>query len=219
MRKNWSLESVESGQQVQDDKSSTAAALISGNPAGSPSCCYCSHSHKPSSCETVVHVDARKQILKKSGRCFICLRKGHLSKECRSTGRCRLCKSRHHSSICDHSTTGSRGGKPPDQPTQTTTQPANSGRQPSNTTVQPTSVQSIPSTPAIPQSATLNPAAPTFTSPSTSTSLYVDASKTVLLQTALTTAYNPRNPSVTTHPGQWESTLISHRKGTEITWT
>jgi len=46
-------ECTELGQQVQDDKSSTAAALISGSSAGSPPCCYCNHLHKLGSCEVL----------------------------------------------------------------------------------------------------------------------------------------------------------------------
>ena len=44
---------------------------------------------------------------------------------------------------------------------------------------------------------TLDPSAPVFTSPPTSTSLYVDSSKAILLQTALVEAYNPGDSSVT----------------------
>ncbi|XP_065902449.1 uncharacterized protein [Dysidea avara] len=143
-------------------------------------------------------------ILRRSGRCFICLRRGHLSRECKSTGRCRTCKDRHHTSICDHPTTGPCGRKISAQSSQTSIPPLNTSTQPSNTTVQPITPQRnlTVSTPAAaqttsPSTTALNPTAPTFTSPPTSTSLYVDASKTVLLQTALSQAYNPRNPSMT----------------------
>ena len=58
----------------------TAMVLISGNPSSSqPVCCYCSHLHKSINCESVVQTSARKQILKKSGRCFICLKRGTLA--------------------------------------------------------------------------------------------------------------------------------------------
>ena len=106
-------------------------------------------------------------------------------------------KGRHHTSICNHSTTSSHSGKSPAQSSQTSALPLISGTQASPTTVQPNPTQQslIVSTPTTVQSAppstTLNPAAPTFTSAPTSTSLYVDASKTVLLQTALTKARDP----------------------------
>jgi len=76
-----------------------------------------------------------------------------------------------------------------------------SGTRPSNTTVQPALAQSnfTVSTPVtVPTSTTpLTLIAPMFPSVPTYTSLYVNASNTVLLQTALTKAYNPRNPSMT----------------------
>jgi len=79
-----------------------------------------------------------------------------------------------------------RGGKITcTQPSHTSIQ--KSGTQPTKTSVQPTITQSnlTVSTPAtVPTSvAPLNPTAPTFASVPKSTSLYVDASKTVLLQT------------------------------------
>ena len=172
----------------------TAMALMSGNPSSSqPVCCYCSHPHKSIDCESVVQAGARKQILKKSGRCFICLKKGHLSRECRSTGRCRVCKGCHHSSICDHS-----------MPRSADTQQSSSSRRvtssrPSNASTQPSGVQR--SLPPVQNSSTsaaaLNPTAASFTSPPTSTSLYVGTNKAVLLQTALVEVYNPTNPSLT----------------------
>ena len=42
---------------------------------------------------------ARKYILIKQGRCFVCLRKDHLSKNCPSKHECLKCKGKHHISI------------------------------------------------------------------------------------------------------------------------
>ncbi len=53
--------------------------------------------HPSAECCTVPSAIARKQSLRASGRCFNCLRRGHLSRNCRSSGKC----SRHHSSICE----------------------------------------------------------------------------------------------------------------------
>ena len=39
-------------------------------------------------------------VVKSSGHCFICLRKGHLAVNCRSGRRCYHCEGRHHGSIC-----------------------------------------------------------------------------------------------------------------------
>ena len=204
---------TELSHQTHEDKPSTAAALISGNPSSAmPPCCYCNQVHKPASCSTVLQVDARKHILRRSGRCFVCLRKGHMSRECKSIGRCRLCKGRHHTSICEQATNSPLSEKGSIQSSQTSVLPLTPSTKPSTTTTQPKTIQQnlTVSTPAAaqntplsmptqntPLSTTLNPTAPTFTSPPTSTSMYVAASTTVLLQTALCKAYNPTNTSKT----------------------
>ena len=81
----------------------TAAALLtsnSGSNNGSPSCVYCGQGHTSTSCATVTDVAARKDVLRKTGRCYVCLRKNHLSRDCRSSSTCRVCRRRHHVSIC-----------------------------------------------------------------------------------------------------------------------
>ena len=67
-------------------------------------CAYCGQDHNSSSCLTVPTADARKQSLRHSGRCFICLRHNHMSRTCQSTMRCSHCRGKHHSSICQHTT-------------------------------------------------------------------------------------------------------------------
>ena len=76
----------------------TATTLLSGNSA--TSCCYCKQQHTAEACTSVKGIEDRKQTLRKFGRCFICLRKGHISRECRSRLRCSKCSARHHVSIC-----------------------------------------------------------------------------------------------------------------------
>ena len=44
-------------------------------------------------------VSARKQILRTNGRCFNCLRRCHIGRNCRSPRKCIKCNGRHHSSI------------------------------------------------------------------------------------------------------------------------
>ena len=56
-----------------------------------PRCSYCRQSHTSNSCKAVIDIAERKQILKRSGRCFVCLRKNHLSRDCRSTMKCARC--------------------------------------------------------------------------------------------------------------------------------
>ena len=66
-----------------------------------PKCSYCRQQHSSISCRTVTDPNERKQILRKAGRCFVCLRRHHTSRDCRSTLRCTGCGGRHHTSICN----------------------------------------------------------------------------------------------------------------------
>ena len=75
---------------------------------GPPRCAFCQQVHLSSNCTTVVTVDARRSALKSNGRCFNCLRRGHVSHTCRSSSRCQKCRARHHTSICDADKTDSR---------------------------------------------------------------------------------------------------------------
>jgi len=77
----------------------TTSAFVS-TTTGSPECVFCGQSHASTTCQSVPTADGRKRILRSSGRCYNCLRKNHLSKNCRSTSKCRRCNGRHHTSIC-----------------------------------------------------------------------------------------------------------------------
>lgn len=82
----------------QQDKSRlppTATTLLSG--AQEPSrkclaCCYCQQSHSAVDCHVVTDLDACRQILKSSGRCFNCLVRGHVGRRCRSSPQCQTCR-------------------------------------------------------------------------------------------------------------------------------
>ncbi len=84
----------------------SVAALTAGSP---PSCTYCRGAHPSRDCTTVTTPAARQDILRKTGRCFVCLRKDHISPNCKSSVKCYSCKGRHHVSIC-------KGKKPPSDP-------------------------------------------------------------------------------------------------------
>ena len=88
--------------QVKD--SPTAAVLMTGDtPQG---CSYCHQNHSSGFCKVVTDVGLRKQILRKSSRCFVCLRKYHIFtylhiwNDCCSSMWCPSCNGWHHSSIC-----------------------------------------------------------------------------------------------------------------------
>lgn len=76
----------------------TAATLMSTD--SSPSCAYCDQAHHSSQCRVVT--DVRKGMLMKAERCFLCMKKGNLSKKCRSSSKCSTCHRRHHNSIYDN---------------------------------------------------------------------------------------------------------------------
>ena len=61
---------------------------------------YCLQSHASVNCQVFNTVQARKEVLKHNGNCFVCLRKGHRYHDCHSGAKCRECKDHHHSSIC-----------------------------------------------------------------------------------------------------------------------
>ena len=66
---------------------------------------YCNSDHLTNSCDIVKDVQARKDILRRAGRCYICLRRNHISKNCRSALKCGKCQGRHHETICHRTAT------------------------------------------------------------------------------------------------------------------
>ena len=130
-----------------------------------PKCSYCRQSHSSNSCRTIVDVAERKQILRRAGRCFICLKKNHMSRDCRSTMKCTKCNGRHHVSICSES--------------QVRNSPAPS-RNEGNQNAQGSAPPNQPSRP-------INTTAPV---PVSTTMYCVEIKTPVLLQTAKTIVYN-----------------------------
>ena len=147
---------------------STAAALLSGT--SSPLCAFCDQPHYSTHCRVVTDHEKRKQLLLKGGRCFICLKKGHLSRDCRSSRGCYNCGGRHHSSICKSQRSGPRNAQ---NTTPTSTE------QPQNVRLQMQPQQhQTQSAPVL--------------------SMYVDVKTPVLLQTARASVFQPNRPSLTT---------------------
>ena len=82
------------------DEQFTAATLVT-DTRKSISCVYCRRDHVSSRCSIITDIKARKAILRNKGRCFVCMRSGHIARECKSNYRCVKCNSRHHVSICE----------------------------------------------------------------------------------------------------------------------
>ena len=154
----------------------TATALVASD--GKSRCFYCRQPHPSISCKNVPDVMQRKNILKKTGRCFVCLKRHHMSKDCCSPLSCTRCNGRHHTSICmGHAST---------QPTNSQIAHANPSTQSGRNST---------------QAATLPPTSHTSTavSPSirsTTTGLYcVNMNTPVLLQTAQAYVHKPDDPN------------------------
>jgi len=164
---------------------SATSLVSSGTPSEGISCCYCSKLHPPSNCDIVPQIEARKQLLRRSGRCYCCLKQGHLSRDCRSRIRCRTCGGRHHPSICDHNKAkqGSDTHQLSQHPPRGDTATANRSETPLN-----------PNAPAF---AGASPTTPTNRPPNNTLAMYVDSDKMVLLQTAVAEVTNPRDTSCT----------------------
>ena len=146
----------------------TAAALLTGGPDTGPTYCYCQQPHPSHSCRAVESIEERRRILRGAGRCFVCLRRGHIGRHCQSNTRCPHCHGRHHGSICQKGSS------------QMNNKPKTSGC---------VEVQLVSTAP---QSG-MNPAAPVF-QPPTSTALWTNINQAVLLQTAQASVFNPDDP-------------------------
>ena len=84
---------------ISNNAAYTTSALFSSERK--VTCTFCKGPHQSAKCQIVSSPQARKDILRKQGRCFVCLKRGHLSRACASNIRCFLCKQRHHMSICE----------------------------------------------------------------------------------------------------------------------
>ena len=67
----------------------------------SKSCIYCQGNHSPIYCQNVTDITQRREIVRRSNRCYNCLIVGHRQTECRNSGRCRGCHGKHHTSLCN----------------------------------------------------------------------------------------------------------------------
>ena len=76
----------------------TATTLVASNSG--PTCTYCGSPHPSRNCTTVTDVAARKDILRKTGICYVYLHRDHISRHCPSRIKCHNCNGRHHVSIC-----------------------------------------------------------------------------------------------------------------------
>ena len=63
-------------------------------------CAFCNQAHQSTMCPIMTDPGARSEALKRAGKCYYCLRPGHLGRSCQSKATCFTWGLRHHSSIC-----------------------------------------------------------------------------------------------------------------------
>ena len=70
------------------------------------SCLFCKKPHKSQNCRIVSDIRTRKNIVRTSKRCFVCLKGSHLAKDCSSKIKCFKCSKRHRITLCDSEGSG-----------------------------------------------------------------------------------------------------------------
>ena len=63
-------------------------------------CAFCLGGDKHEDCKKVTQVSEHKRILLKYGRCFNCIREGHVSIDYETVVNCNFCKGKQHSCLC-----------------------------------------------------------------------------------------------------------------------
>ena len=62
---------------------------------------FCQQDHFADRCNIVTNVNTRKRMLQCQSRCYICTKRGHHSRDCKSKRMRFRCKRRYHPSICE----------------------------------------------------------------------------------------------------------------------
>ena len=62
-------------------------------------CTFCLGDHFHEECKKVTNTEERKQLVRKFGRCFKCLDRGHLARNCKSNFKCKSCNGNRHVSL------------------------------------------------------------------------------------------------------------------------
>ena len=97
----------------------TASALFASNKNRHQACTFCHGQHHTAQCHVVTDIRERRNILRRQGRCYLCLRKaGHLANNSDVSIKCFNCRGRHH--VGEHENAISPGGKEKALETQST---------------------------------------------------------------------------------------------------
>ena len=79
---------------------STMSAFYAKGEEKGQWCLFCKGNHRASNCDNVREPKERKEKLRQSGRCYICLSQQHVAKNCNRRQRCKNCGYFHHVLIC-----------------------------------------------------------------------------------------------------------------------
>lgn len=90
-------EYLEDNKSVREKHKMPTAATL--NMSIEHKCLFCSESHDMRNCTKTV--EEKKNILRKKGNCFLCFKRFHLVKDCRSGLRCDICSRKHNRLICE----------------------------------------------------------------------------------------------------------------------
>ena len=90
---------IRTGQNKRPPTSSTLVANNERLPLSKDKwCTFCNGPHPTVKCSVVTDPESRKKILRQKGKCFGCLRSGHVSRDCQA--RCHRCSGKHHVALC-----------------------------------------------------------------------------------------------------------------------
>ena len=78
----------------------SGSALVT-NQRFKSKCVFCKDSHWPNICEVITDPNATKEFLKSAKRCFLCLKEGHLRRNCQTKRTCYYWKDVHNSAVSE----------------------------------------------------------------------------------------------------------------------
>ena len=92
------------GENVRDEhfrEPATSSTLLSYQEKSPISRLFSKKPHESQNCCTVSDIWTRKNIVRTSKRCFVCLKGSYLTKDCSLKIKCFKCSKRHHVALCD----------------------------------------------------------------------------------------------------------------------
>ena len=93
----YSASSLFTGVKKSTEKYNTGGS----SPSPAQVCVFCEKGHASWKCRTITDVATRKKKLLRKGRCYVCLMKSHVSRNCPTDYKCVKCSGRHNVSLCD----------------------------------------------------------------------------------------------------------------------